>query len=81
MFTDASSRAYGAAVYTVDDTCTHSNLLMSKARVAPCREGRLTIPKLELTASLIGARLIHYLTNLFKFKAIYLWSDNKVVIS
>ena len=81
VFTDASSRAYGAAVYTVDDTCTRSNLLMSKARVAPCREGRLTIPKLELTASLIGARLIHYLTNLFKFKTIYLWSDNKVVIS
>ena len=81
VFTDASSRAYGAAVYTVDDTCTRSDLLMSKARVAPCKEGRLTIPKLELTASLIGARLIHYLTNLFKFKTIYLWSDSKVAIS
>ena len=81
VFTDASSRAYGAAVYTVNDTCTRSDLLMSKDRVAPCREGRLTIPKLELTASLIGARLIHYLTNLFKFKTIYLWSDSKVVIS
>ena len=65
VFTDASSRAYGAAVYTVNDTCTRSDLLMSKARVAPCREDHLTIPKLELTVSLIGARLIHYLTNLF----------------
>ena len=83
VFTDASSRAYGAAVYTVNDTHTHtqSNLLMSKARVAPCREDRITIPKLELTASLIGARLIHYLTNLFKFQTIYLWSDSKVAIS
>ena len=81
VFTDASSRAYGAAVYTVNDTCTRSDQLMSKARVAPCREGCLTIPKLELTASLIGARLIRYLTNLFKFKTIYLWSDSKVVIS
>ena len=54
---------------------------MSKARVAPCREDRLTIPKLELTASLIGARLIRYSTNLFKFQTIYLWSDSKVVIS
>ena len=81
VFTDASSRAYGAAVYTVKETCTRSDLLMSKARVAPCKEGRLTIPKLELTASLIGARLIHYLTNLFKFKTIYLWSDSKVAIS
>ena len=81
VFTDTSSRAYGAAVYTVNDTCTRSDLLMSKARVAPCKEGRLTIPKLELTASLIGARLIHYLTNLFKFKTIYVWSDSKVAIS
>ena len=55
VFTDASSRAYGAAVCTVDDTCTRSDLLMTKARVAPCSEGRLTIPKLELTAFLIGA--------------------------
>ena len=81
VFTDPSSMAYGAAVYTVNDTCTRSDLLMSKARVAPCREDRLTIPKLELTASLIGARLIHYLTNLFKFQTIYLWSDSKVAIS
>ena len=54
VFTDASSKAYGVAVYAVNDTHTQSNLLISKARVAPCREGRLTIPKLELTASLIG---------------------------
>ena len=81
VFTDASSKAYGAAVYTVNDTRTQSSLLMSKARVAPCREGRLTIPKLELTASLIGARLINYLTNLHQYKTIYLWSDSKVVIS
>ena len=76
-----SSKAYGAAVYTVNVTHTKSNLLISKARVAPCREGRLTIPKLELTASLIGARLINYLTHLHQYKTIYLWSDSKVVIS
>ena len=81
VFTDASSRAYRAAVYTINETCTHSDLLMSKVRVAPCKEGRLTIPKLELTESLIGVRLIHYSTNLFKFKTIYLWSDSKVAIS
>ena len=68
-------------MYAVNETCQCSNLLISKARVAPCREGRLTIPKLELTASLIGARLIRYLSNLFKFETIYLWSDSKVAIS
>ena len=81
MFTDASSKAYGAVAYTVDSITKRSNLLISKARVAPCKEGRLTIPKLELTTSLIGARLIRYLSNIHKFKTIYLWSDSEVVIS
>ena len=54
MFADASSKAYGAAVYTVDITHTRSNLLISKARVAPCKEGRLTIPKLELKHPSLG---------------------------
>ena len=81
VFADASSKAYGAVVYTVDSVTKRSNLLISKARVAPCKEGRLTIPKLELTASLIGARLIRYLSNIHKSKTIYLWSDSKVVIS
>ena len=76
-----SSRAYGAAVYTVNNTHQCSDLLISKARVAPCREDRLTIPKLGSAASLIGDRLIHYLSNLFKFDTIYLWSDSKVAIS
>ena len=81
VFADASSRAYRAAVYTVNENCQCSNLLISKARVAPCQEDRLTIPKLELTASLIGTRLIRYLSNLIKFDTIYLWSDSKVAIS
>ena len=72
MFADASSRAYRVAVYAVNHTHQCSNQLISKARVAPCREDRLTIPKLEL---------ICYLSNLFKFDTIYLWSDSKVTIS
>ena len=81
VFTDTSSRAYGAAVYTVDSKLTRSNLLISKAGAAPCRENCLTIPKLELTTSLIGAKLIRYLSNLYKFDKVYLWSDSKVTIS
>ena len=50
VFTDASSRTYGAAVYTGNETHKCSDLLISKARVAPCKEDRHTIPKLELTA-------------------------------
>ena len=80
MFADASSRAYGAAVYTVNNDHQCSHLLINKATVTPCREDRLTIPKLELTPSLRGARLIRYLSNLFKFDTIYLWFDSKVAI-
>ena len=61
----------------VDSNQSCSNLLISKARVAPCRVSRLTIPKLELTASLIGARLARYLSNLCKFDKVY----QKVTIS
>ena len=57
-------------MYTLNNSQQCSNLLISKARVAPCQEDRLTIPKLELTTSLIGARLIRYLSNLFTFSAI-----------
>ena len=81
VFTDASSRAYETAGYMVDSSQLRSNLLISKVRVAPCRENRLTIPKLELIASLIVARLIHYLSNLYNIDTVYLWSDSKVVIS
>ena len=81
IFVDASSRAYRVAAYIVNTTNQRSNLLISKARVAPCREDHLTIPKLELTASLVGVRLICYLINLFKFNHLYLWSDSKVTIS
>ena len=81
IFVDASSRAYRVAEYIVNATNQCSNLLISRARVAPCREDRLTIPKLELTASLVGTRLIRYLVHLFKFNHAYLWSDSKVTIA
>ena len=58
VFVDASTKAYSTVAYLVDPDNHCSNLLLSKTRVAPCKEGRLTIPKLELTAALIGCRLI-----------------------
>ena len=47
VFVHASNRAYGTVVYTVCHE--NSNLVLSKAHVTPCRENRVTIPKLELT--------------------------------
>ena len=81
VFIDASSKAYGAVAYIVDQNNNNSNLLISKARAAPCKEGRLIIPKLELTAKLIGCRLIDHLSSLFSISKFFLWSDSKVALS
>ena len=81
VFVDASTVAYGAVAYIVDINIRSSNILISKARVAPCKENRLTIPKLELTATLIGYRLIKHLNSLFSFVQFYLWTGSKVAIS
>ena len=81
VFVDASTKAFGAVAYVVDTNTRNSNILVSKARVAPCKANRLTIPKLELTATLIGCRLIKHLNSLFSFFLFYLWTDIKVAIS
>ena len=60
VFVDASNRAYGTVMYTVCHENT--NLVLSKACVAPCRENRVTIPKLELTAMLLGCKTVSYLS-------------------
>lgn len=55
IYCDASTKAYGAAAYLVSDS--ESLLLTSRARVAPLKTK--TIPQLELTALLIGTRLVY----------------------
>ena len=74
VFCDASEKAYGAALYVV--TSEGSRLLMSKARVAPLKTG--TIPQLELTALLVGCRLLHYALSVFKVKSVdsHVWTDH-----
>ena len=72
VFVDASSKAYGAVAYVVDTNTRNSNILVSKARVAPCQANRLSIPKLELTATLIECRLIKHLNSLFSFVQLHL---------
>jgi len=57
---DASERAYGAALYirscVVNDNVVH--LACSKNRLAPVK--KVTLPRLELLAALVGARLLRY---------------------
>ena len=81
VFVDASTKAYGTVAYVVNTNTRNSNILASKARVAPCKANRLTMLKLELTTTLIGCRLSKRLNSLFSFVRFYLWTDSKVAIS
>ena len=56
VFCDASSKAYGAVAYVVQGESV--GLLTSRSRVSPLKERSL--PQLELTALLLGARLVKY---------------------
>ncbi|KRX33666.1 hypothetical protein T05_16002, partial [Trichinella murrelli] len=66
---DASEMAYGSAVYLRATTVsgeTVVKLVMSKTRIAPVK--RVTLPRLELMAALITARLISFVKTSLEIK-------------
>ena len=83
-FSDASKIAYGAKVYlrieTTNGISTH--LIASKTRIAPLKTE--TIPRLELLAALLLARLItsvsNALQNSIKIDKVVCWSDSQIVL-
>ncbi|XP_048576431.1 uncharacterized protein LOC125558945 [Nematostella vectensis] len=83
-FADASRKAYCAVVYLVYDVRGERQvrLLCSKTRVAPLKE--MTIPRLELMAALILARLVSHvkeaLGTLIEVEREVYWSDRKTVL-
>lgn len=68
--------SYGAAVYI----CTghECSLLIAKSRVAPLKS--LTLPRLELMAGLIGARLTKHVQKELKIENVQLWTDSQIVL-
>ncbi|KAI5636255.1 pao retrotransposon peptidase domain-containing protein [Phthorimaea operculella] len=83
VFCDASSEAFAAAVYwrlEEEDGTVRVILVAAKARVAPLRAQ--TIPRMELQAALLGARLASAITTEHRekpSKTIY-WSDSKTTL-
>ena len=82
VFCDASERAYGAVLYivTLQDNQSKVHLVCSRNKLAPIK--RVTLPRLELLAALMGARLLQYFcseTNTCASKAI-MWSDSQVAL-
>ena len=80
IFSDASPKAYGAVAYITQGT--ESSFVMAKGRVAPLK--KLSLPRLELMAALVGATLAEFLRNALKEKMsnpqVNLWSDSQIVL-
>ena len=57
VFCDASSHGYGACAYVrpVYEDCVLCSLVIGKSRAAPLKP--VTIPRLELTAAVLAAKL------------------------
>lgn len=80
---DASEQAYAAVAYwqsTQPDGSFNVRLVAAKSKVAPKRTQ--TIPRLELQAAVIGARLANTIRkeHRFEVKRTIYWSDSKTVI-
>ena len=84
-FGDASPRGYGACVYLVaekEDGSVVPSLVIAKAKLAPLKT--VTLPRLELLACLLSARLlifVHDALRLEKSLQYYCWSDSMVALS
>lgn len=87
-FCDASNLAMCAAVYLhishPSITVANVHLVFSKIKVKPIKSERLTIPRMELIAALMGTRAIKFVFNEFFsvpiHSALYVWSDSSAVI-
>ncbi|XP_023711286.1 uncharacterized protein LOC111866509 [Cryptotermes secundus] len=82
VFCDASERAYGAALYirTEGKDRVRVQLVCSKNRLVPVK--KVTLPRLELLAALISARLLRcYCRETgFHSQAATLWTDSMVTL-
>lgn len=82
-FCDASEKGYGAVVYSRvrDQSAYRSEIIISKSRVAPLKT--TTIPRLELCAASLLAKLIKMVAPIFGEKGkkeIFCWSDSQIVL-
>ncbi len=82
-FADASSVAYGAVIYlrvVQEDGSTTTSLVTAKAKVLPVKP--MTIPRAELTAALLLAKMISHVGKLLSIPVSqqYAWSDSAITL-
>ncbi|KAL7296586.1 hypothetical protein TKK_0010015 [Trichogramma kaykai] len=93
-FADASRRAIAAVIYCrvehTDSTGASTTLIWAKTKLAPARSLRLsakpptrmTIPRLELRAALLAARLLQHVAKEIGVppERCHAWSDSRIVL-
>ena len=84
-FGDASQQAYGACVYLLavhsDGSC-ETSIVMSRARVAPLKT--VSLPRLELLAALLCARLVTYVREALRLptqQKVHCWTDSEITLA
>lgn len=85
VFADASIHAFGAIAfcrYEVTDGTFVCRFITAKSKVAPLKS-KLEIPKLELNAAVLAARLVNTILSesRLKFEVIYIFIDSMIVLS
>ena len=86
VFGDASKKAYCAAVHLCFKSKAgwRSVLVASKVRLAPLSVPEMSIPRLELLAALISARLLSAVKEALQpvicINGVYCWTDSKCVL-
>ncbi|XP_062699137.1 uncharacterized protein LOC134284320 [Aedes albopictus] len=83
IFTDASEHAYGCVAFlrVVVGGVIRCSLVMSRSKVAPLK--KQSVPRLELMAAVLGARMSRTLvdTHSLKINRCVLWTDSRTVWS
>ena len=83
-FSDSSETGYGAVIYSKSVTAEGEcciKLITSKSRVSPIKKA--TIPRLELAAAVLLAKLINRVISSIQLKvsSVYLWCDSQIVLA
>ena len=84
VFGDSSKKAYGAVAYlrAEQESGVQTTIVMAKSKITPMKS-QIT-PRLELLASLVAARLSHFISGKLKPNLgqteITLWSDSEIVL-
>ena len=82
-FSDASTDGYGQCTYLClinRESKVHCSLIIGKSRVAPLKH--VTIPRLELVAALVSAKISVLLKRELEYEKIteWFWTDSKIVL-